>query len=124
MGLIDTQRKEQSAEMVWKEFGLSDKSMEFLKWARERRPDEKGKVTYSLINIILENSRFWNDLDGRLPLYISSESYGYRGNNVDMLKYGLMRIFEDLVDVLVKEIKKSDEVPPAELDTTDPYMMI
>ena len=124
LGLIDTQRREQSAEMVRREFGLSDKSMEFLKKTHERVCETKGEVTSSLVNLILENSFFWENLGWRLPLYISSKNDGYRDADEDMLRYGLMRVFEDLVDVLVEKIKKSDEAPPAELDRTDPYVMI
>ena len=124
LGFIECKSRVPSAKRVRWDFGLSDKSMEFLKKAHDRVSGEKGAVTASLINLILENSDFWSDLDAKLPLYISSEYYGYRGNDVDMLKSGLIRSFENFVDVLAEKISKSDVAPFAELDKSDPYAMI
>lgn len=124
LGFSDCKSRVPSAKRVRWDFGLSYKSMDFLKKTHERVSKEKGEVTSSLVNLILENSDFWNDLDGRLPLYISSECYGYRGNDVNMLRSGLMQVFENLVDELVEKISTSNEASFAELDKSDPYMMI
>lgn len=122
LGLINTSRKEQSAEMIRQEFGLSDKSMDFLKRVHDRTPESRGNVTSLLVNTILENSEFWNSLDDILPLYISSK-YHYRSyeSDTDMIRYSVMRVFEDLIDTLAEELSKLDQTQFGELDRTAPF---
>ncbi len=122
LGLIDTSRKEQSAEMIRQEFGLSDKSMDFLKTVHDRTPESRGNVTSLLVNTILENSDFWNSLDDILPLYISSK-YHYRAyeSDTDMIRYSVMRVFENLIDTLAEKLSKIDQTQFSELDRTDPF---
>ena len=124
LGFSDCKSRVPSTMRVRWDFGLSDKSMEFLKKAHEKIPEEKGAVTSSLINLILENSYFWENLGWRLPLYISSRNDGYRGNDIDTLKHGVTQLFEDLVDELAEKISESSEAPFTELDKYDPYVMI
>lgn len=118
LGLIDTQRKEQSAEMVRQEFGLSDSSMECLKKAKakfdetEMSSETRGVVTSLLINKVLENSTFWNELDDRLSLYIEAKYFhGSPEGDVEMVRIMLMHIFESLLDALIDDLSEPYESP-------------
>lgn len=125
LGFIDTPRKEQSAEMVRQEFGLSDESMKFLKEAHERSPASRGEVTSSLVNIILGDSRFWYEMNLILPMYISSKNHEYRTDDrlEFMTKYSLIQNFDALLNAIDKGINEQDKTPVAEPDETDPYFM-
>lgn len=121
LGLIDTKRKEHSAEKVREEFGLSDKAMERLRQIKNHRPEWKGEISTNIVNYILENDNFWNELNGRLPVYVTC-MYDVRssGSDVDMARYGIIRTFEKLIDEIC-ECAAQEEIPLADLGDTYPF---
>ena len=97
LGFIDTARNEQSAEQVRKDFGLSDKAMERLKEAHNKRAMYNGEITSEFLNLVLENDVFWDTLDERLPLYITSQSITHDEADIDRARYEIMKLIEALV---------------------------
>lgn len=119
LGFIESKRKEQSAEMVRKEFGLSDHAMENLSNKRKHTPEVQGELSSDIINFILENDTFLDKLDERLPVYLSC--LDYRSDiDIDIARYGIVRAFEELLDELCDRIKKNN-LPTVELDETTPF---
>ena len=120
LGFIDSKRKEQSAEMVKKKFGLSDKAMGNLAAIQNRKAEGQGELSSDIINFILENGAFWNKLNERLPVYLTCLDYRSEDIDMDVTRYGIIRAFEELLDELCDNIKKRN-MPPVELDETTPF---
>lgn len=116
LGLIDTKRKEPSAPQVREDFGLSDKAMETLKIIKNNKPQFKGDLSFDLMNLVLENTEFWEKLHSRLPVYISS-FYESRVDetDIDIARYGIIRAFEELLDDIT-DFNVSLNLPRKELD--------
>lgn len=99
LGMINTKRKEESANKVREEFGLSDKAMDRLVQANKNQGGCRGELTSSLINFILENDEFWEKLAEHLTLYLSYvDGYRVSYRDLDVERYGLVRTFEELID--------------------------
>lgn len=120
LGFIKTKRKEQSAEMVRKEYGLSDKSMRNLIAIKNRKAEAQGELSSDIMNFILENSEFWNKLNNRLPVYLTCLDYRGEDIDIDVTRYGIIRAFEELLDELCDDIKKKN-LPIVVLDETTPF---
>ena len=121
MGLIGTKRKEQSAEKIREEFGLSDKAMEVLSAVKSRKINLRGEISSEVINFILENVDFWRRLNRCLPAYLAC-LYDARTTEFEQeqARYSVIRTFEQLVD----EISETDimkKFPIGELDKTDVF---
>ena len=117
LGFNTSKRKEESAEKVRQEFGLSDKSMETLSLIKKNKPEVKGELSSDIVNIILENQTFWRKLNDRLPIYLSDINYSRADIDVDVARYTLNRVFEELIDDICDKLQ-SDKLPYEELDNT------
>lgn len=108
LGFSVAKHREQSAEMVKKEFGLSDKAIGMLLASKLVEPEYKGEVSSEVIDFILKNSDFWSKLDDFLPIYMA---YKYDHNapvlDIGMVKYTLLSIFEGLINEVCDSIYKS-----------------
>ncbi|MCI9448932.1 MAG: hypothetical protein HFE30_01600 [Clostridiales bacterium] len=109
LGFIESKRKEQSAEMVRKEFGLSDDAMDNLSRIKNRTPEYTGEVSSDIINTILESRVFLQKLDDHLPVYLSCLNESRAADiDIDMARYGLTRAFEELIDEICNNITKKN----------------
>lgn len=117
LGFNTSKRKEDSAEKVRQEFGLSDKSMETLSLIKKNKPEVKGELSSDIVNIILENQNFWRKLNDCLPVYLSNINYSRADIDVDVARYALNRVFEELIDDICDKLQ-SDKLPYEELDNT------
>lgn len=120
LGFIETKRKETSAPQVTRDFGLSDEAMDTLSQIKQFTPECKGEVSSDLVNCILEDKEFWNELDLKLPAYISCLVYHVDERNIDAARYGVMRVFEELLDRITTKCISSD-LPNAEIDPAAPF---
>lgn len=122
LGLKDTKRDEPSAQLVSQDFGLSDDSMETLRKLHDYEPTYMGELSTELINLVLENHSFWNRFSAQLAEYISC-IYDYRSGEREQLitKYGLLYIFEELIDDICGQYKLT-KLEKVELDKTDVFM--
>lgn len=126
LGFNKTKRKESSAEWACEEFGLSDEALRTLAVIRS---NEKscgknnmllGELSSEIINLILENTTFWNDFNERLQCYLSCQFDGRLSDiDIDTARYNLMRTFEKLTDDLCDKLIKQ-KANLAELDTSSP----
>jgi len=124
LGFIDTKHKDESAQRVKQEFGLSDDAMERLKKIKNRNPCEteyKGNVSSELVNLILTNKDFWYSLDELLPIYFSLKYHGVaRHFEDDEVKYKLTKAFERLIDNICECLNKSNiQIPLPIMKTAD-----
>lgn len=92
--------------------------MENLAAIRKHKAEDQGDISSDIINFILENGEFWNIFQERLKIYLAC--LDYRGEDIDMARYGIVRAFEELLDELCDKIKTKG-LPTAELDETDPF---
>ena len=107
-----------------KEFGLSDNAMNCLKTIKDHKAECIGEITSDIINFFLENETFWDELNYRLPAYFNCLNYRTDSTNIDMARYGIIRVFEELLDELINElyeIMKKKELPLAELEPTSAF---
>ena len=112
LGFIDTKRKEASAQQVKEDFGLSDESMKRLSNIRKSTPEVKGELSSDIINMILEDNDFWEKVNSHLPLYIASLTESRTTDvDVDIARYGLTRAFEEMIDRIIPNIIKSNNLP-------------
>jgi len=113
LGFIESERKEQSAEMVKNEFGLTDEAMARLIIAKSMENEHMGEVSSDLINLILENDNFWLKLDEFLPIYIA-DKYEHNSSvlEVGMVRYSLINIFEQLIDEICDSIYETSSLKP------------
>lgn len=116
LGFRETKRKEVSAEMIRKEYGLSDDAMALLARVNSRKPECRGELSSDLMDFILKNENFWNKLDGRLPVYLAC-LYEARTSEIDMdvARYSIIRAFEELLDEICNA-PMIQELPHTELD--------
>lgn len=117
LGFTETKRKDASAERVREDFGLSDKAMETLSIIKKNKAEVKGELSSTIVNLILENQEFWQKLNDRLPVYLSSVNYSRADIDVNVARYGLSRAFEELLDDMCSKLE-SDGLPHEELDNT------
>ncbi len=120
LGFNDTQRKEPSAEQMKIDFGLSDTAMKNLRQIHQNQPETKGEVSSEIVNIILESQDFWERLNAHLPIYLSNLSCSRADIDVNVARYGLSRVFEDLIDEICNKLQQQ-ELPLSELDETTPF---
>lgn len=120
LGFIQTKRKEASAPAVKREFGLSDESMDILSQIRKRGGEEKGGLSSDLMNYIFEDKVFWNELNEKLPPYIAALVYSLDDINTDAARYGVMKVFERLLDRISERCINSD-LPTAKIDQAAPF---
>lgn len=107
LGFIQTKRKEQSADMVRKEFGLSDKAMERLRLINKNQTDDTEEMVISFINMILEYDSFWEGFEHRLSDYLTVSMIGPQSIvDPDMMRYSVLQKFEDLIDYIETEYHK------------------
>ncbi|MBQ7385129.1 MAG: hypothetical protein IJW04_01340 [Ruminococcus sp.] len=120
LGLTDTRRKEETAHKVREEFGLSDLAMENLSVCN-RVPECRGEVSSEVINLILENREFLEKLNFRLPVLISCLNESRMSKmDIDVVRYTVVRAFEELLDDICDSYKYSD-LPCEELDKYSPF---
>lgn len=117
LGFNNTKRKEPSAQRVQKDFGLSDKAMNTLSIIKKNKPEAKGELSSDIVNMILENQDFWQKLNDRLPVYLSNANYSRADIDVDVARYALIRVFEELIDDICSKLE-NDRLPYEELDNT------
>lgn len=104
LGFIETKRKEQSADRVRKEFGLSDKSMENLTVIKNRHVEAPGELSSYIINFILENDSFWNELDSLLPTYLAENYLKESSDYISRVNFELSEAFIHLIDDVCKSL--------------------
>ncbi|MFR5876916.1 MAG: hypothetical protein ACLUFN_10565 [Eubacterium sp.] len=103
LGFKDTKRQEPSAERVRQDFGLSDKAMENLSKINNLKPESKGELSSNLVNMVLENYDFWEILGEKLSVYLSCLNNSRAEIDAEVSRYGLSRVFEDLIDNLCNQ---------------------
>lgn len=119
LGFCDTTRKEPSAETVRQDFGLSDKAMKRLAEIKNSTPEFKGDISSDIVNAILENDLFWSKLRDYLPICVSCmNEVRAADEDVDIARFGLNRVFNELIDELCIVADGAD-LPNVELDDTD-----
>lgn len=119
LGFIDTKRKEASAPQIKEDFGLSDESMKRLSDIRKSTPEIMGELSSDIMNLILEDTEFWNKINIHLPLYIASLTESRTTEvDVDMARYGLNRAFEEMIDRISHNIIKRNNLPTEKLITS------
>lgn len=116
LGFIQTKRKEQSADMVSREFGLSDKAIERLKMINQKKADDADDVVIHFVNMLLEYDYFWESFEYSFSDYLSVSLKG-RESLIDpaSLRYGLVQKFEHLIDYIEKECRKEMYKTPKQL---------
>lgn len=119
LGFNDIKRKEPSAERVKRDFGLSDKAMKRLAEIKNSTPEFKGDISSDIVNAILENDLFWSKLRDYLPICVSCmNEVRAADEDVDIARFGLNRVFNELIDELCIVADGAD-LPNVELDDTD-----
>lgn len=120
LGFIKTKRKEPSAARVQKDFGLSDKAMDILSKINNHKAEEKGELSADIVNYILEDKAFWEELNTKLPAYIAALIYNRDDTNTDATRYGTMKVFERLLDNISEKCINSD-LPSSKVDQLAPF---
>lgn len=120
LGFIDTKKKEASAPQVKQDFGLSDKAMDTLSQINNHKAEEKGELSADVVNYIFEDKDFWEELNAKLPVYISALVYNLDDANTDAARYGVMRAFETLLNHLSEKCINSD-LRNAKVDQLAPF---
>lgn len=107
LGFIRTKRKEQSADMVSREFGLSDKAMERLRLINNNQTDDTEGMVISFVNMILECDCFWENFPHRFSDYLTVSMIGPQSIvDPDMMRYSVLQKFEGLIDYMEAEYRK------------------
>lgn len=95
--------------------GLSEDVIEWLQRIKDRQTKYIGNLSSDLINYILADIEFWNDLDEFLPIYIKYKRE-YEESNIsvvqlDMIKYSLFSIFEKMINGLCNYLEENNPQP-------------
>lgn len=119
LGFIETKRKEASAPQIRDDFGLSDKAMNTLSVIRKNSPEVRGELSSDIMNLILEDTEFWDKINIHLPLYIALLTESRTTEvDIDMARYGLTRAFEEMIDRIAPKIIKNNNLPTEKLSTS------
>lgn len=103
LGFTKSPRKEQSADMVYKEFGLSREAMKQLVNIHKKKAEYPGELTSQIINFILDNDRFWDELNSLLPTYFA-EYINKDSHYLNRTKFELSETFIQLIDDVCKSL--------------------
>lgn len=104
LGFITSERKEESAEMAKKEFGLTDEAMKRLAKTSGKKAQHPGELSSDVINLILTNDYFWNALDSLLPTYFAEKYLNEPADYLSRVKFELNEAFIQLADDVCKSL--------------------
>ena len=102
LGLSESRETEDKYVVGSKEFGLSDEAMEQLIKIKCEKVERLGELSSDVINLILANCSFWNELDSLLPTYFIGKYVSEDAHYFTRIKFELNESFIQLIDDVCK----------------------